>query len=139
LAEPLTLLGEPVAEIHLSADVPDAAVVVWLAERRAEGVSVFLAFGQPRLRCHAGLEAERRLVPDEPVLARVPMTCIGHQVAAGLGLRLLVSGNNFPLLDPNPHTGEPVATATAMRSARQTVHHGADKPSRLLLPVLRPS
>jgi predicted acyl esterase len=67
------------------------------------------------------------------------MTYIGHRIAAGHSLRLLVSGNNFPLLDPNPHTGEPVATATAMRIAHQTVFHDADKPSRLLLPVLRPT
>jgi len=139
LAEPMTLLGEAVAEIHVSADVPDADVVVWLVEHRADGATVFLAFGQLRLRYHAGFKAERLLVPGKPVLARVQMTYIGHQIAAGHSLRLLVSGNNFPLLDPNPHTGEPVATATAMRPAQQTVFHGADKPSRILLPVLRPT
>ena len=139
LAEPLTLLGEAVAEIHVGADVPDADVVVWLVEHRADGATVFLAFGQLRLRYHAGFGAERLLVPDEPVLARVPMTYIGHRIPAGHSLRLLVSGNNFPLLDPNPHTGEPVATAMTMRPARQTVFHDADKPSRLLLPVLRPT
>jgi uncharacterized protein len=137
LAEPLTLLGEAVAELHVSADAPDADVVVWLVEHRADASSIWLAFGQLRLRYHQGFDAERLLQPGEPVLARIRMTYVGHQIPAGHRLRLLVSGNNFPLLDPNPHTGEPVATARGMRRALQTVFHDAAKPSRLLLPALR--
>jgi putative CocE/NonD family hydrolase len=139
LAEPMTLLGESVAEIFVSADVPDADLVVWLVEHRADGATMLLAFGQLRLRYHAGFEAECLLVPGEPVLARIPLTYIGHQLAAGSCLRLLISGNNFPLLDPNPHTQESIATASNMRSAVQAVHHDRTMPSRLLLPVLRES
>lgn len=138
LPAPMTLLGEAVAELHVSVDAPDADVVVWLVEHRADGATVFLAFGHLRLRYHAGFDAERPLTPGEPVQARIPMTYIGHRLPAGHCLRLLVSGNNFPLLDPNPHTGEPVATARAMRRAVQSVHHDADRPSRLLLPLLPP-
>lgn len=137
LAEPLTLLGEAMAELHVRADVPDADVVVWLVEHRPDGASVWLAFGQLRLRYHQGFDTEQLLQPGQTVVARIRMTYVGHQIPAGHRLRLLVSGSNFPLLDPNPHTAEPIAQARTMRKAVQTVFHDADRPSRLVLPVLQ--
>jgi predicted acyl esterase len=70
------------------------------------------------------------------VQVQVPLTYIGHRLPAGSRLRLLVCGSNFPFADPNPHSGEPVATAVAMRRAAQTVFHDVARPSRLILPVL---
>jgi putative CocE/NonD family hydrolase len=136
LDEAITLLGEPQADIHLSVDAPDADVMVWLAEHRADGSTVKLATGQLRLRYHAGFDQERLLTPGQAVCAKLTLTYVGHRVPTGSRLRLLVSGSNFPWADPNPHTGEPVATAVAMRSALQTVYHDAERPSKLTLPLL---
>jgi putative CocE/NonD family hydrolase len=136
LAEPMTLLGEGGAELFVSVDAPDADLVLWLAEHRADGLTIRLAFGQLRLRYHAGFDAERLLVPGETVRVHIPLTYVAHQVPAGSSLRLLVGGSNFPWADPNPHTGESIADAVAMRSAVQTVFHDAAHPSRLSLPVL---
>lgn len=137
LAEPLTLLGETVLDLFVAADVPDADIVVWLAEERGDGRTIMLAFGQLRLRYHGGFDAERLLEPGKPVRISLPITYIAHQLAAGHRLCLMIGGNNFPLLDPNPHSAEPIATATAMTRAVQTVFHDADMPSRLILPVLK--
>jgi predicted acyl esterase len=35
-----------------------------------------------------------------------------------------------------PGTGEPLATAATLQAAEQTVHHGPDHPSAVLLPVV---
>jgi hypothetical protein len=136
LEEPLTILGEGEAELFVAADAPDADVMLWLAEHRSDGRTVELAAGQLRLRYHGGFDAERLLTPGVAVRVRIPLTYVGHRVPAGSRLRLLVSGSNFPLGDPNPHTGEPIATAVTMRSAVQTVFHDATRPSRLTLPTL---
>lgn len=136
LNESVTLFGEAEAEMHVAVDAPDADVILWLAERRADGKTVKLASGQLRLRYHGGFDAERLLTPGEVVRVRIPLTYVAHRVPAGSRLRLLVSGSNFPWADPNPHTGEAIATAVAMRSAVQTVYHDAEHPSRLTLPVL---
>ena len=136
LAQPLTVLGEPSVELFTSADAPDADLVLFLAEHRADGSSIQLAGGQLRLRYREGFDAERPLSPGEVVRVQVPLTYIGHRVPAGSRLRLLVCGSNFPFADPNPHTGETIATAVALRKALQTVHHDAARPSRLILPVL---
>jgi uncharacterized protein len=136
LAEALTLLGEPELELFTTADVPDADVCVWLGEFRPDGSTTFLAMGQLRLRYHAGFDAERPITPGEVVCIRFPLTYIGHRIAAGHELRLLVSGSNFPLVDPNPHTAGRVADATTMKLAKQTVFHNPEQPSRLILPTL---
>jgi putative CocE/NonD family hydrolase len=136
LGEAMTLLGEPQAELFVAVDALDADVMVWLAEHRIDGNTIKLATGQLRLRYHAGFDQERLLTPGQPVCVRIPLTYVGHRVPAGSRLRLLVSGSNFPWADPNPHTGEPIATAVNMRSALQTVFHDKDQPSTLTLPVL---
>lgn len=131
----LTLLGEGDAELFVAVDAPDADVALWLAEHRADGSTVKLASGQLRLRYHAGFDAERLLEPGVPVQIRIPLTYIAHRVPAGSHLRLLIAGSNFPWADPNPHTGEPVATAVEMRSAVQTVFHEPGRASVLRLPI----
>lgn len=136
LTEPLTLIGEGSAELHVAADVPDADIVLWLAEHRADGRTVRLAFGQLRLRYRRGFEAEHLLTPGEPVTVRIALTYVSHELPAGSRLRLLIGGSNFPFADPNPHTGGPIAQETTLRCAVQTVYHDALRPSRLLWTVL---
>jgi putative CocE/NonD family hydrolase len=136
LTAPLTLLGQPEAELFTACDAPDADLFIWLSELRADGSQVQLAAGQLRLRYHAGFDAERPLTPGEPVRVRIPLAFIGHQLPAGSRLQLLIAGSNFPQADPNPHGAGPVATATTLASAVQTIFHDPARPSRLILQVL---
>lgn len=136
LAEPLTLLGEGAVTLHVAADTPDCDIAVWLGETTADGQSIRLATGFLRLRYREGFDREVELTPDTPVEVRLPLTYVGHRLPVGSQLRLLVSGGNFPLVDPNPNTGGPIAAATQTRIARQAVLHGGPHPSRLELPTL---
>jgi uncharacterized protein len=136
LGIPVTLLGEPAADLWVAADASDADIVLWLAEVRADGRVVRLAHGQLRLRYHQGFEREVLLKPDVPVRVQVPLTYVAHRLPVDSRLALLISGSDFPTSDPNPHTGEPVATAIACRPAVQTVFHDREMPSSLCLPLL---
>ena len=136
LAAPLTILGEAEAVLFTAADCPDADLAVWLAEARPDGSLVQLAFGHLRLRYREGFDREVLLEPGAVVGARIRLHYVGHRLAAGHALVLLVSGNNYPWVDPNPHTGEPIATAVERQVARQTVCHGPEFPSRVVLPIL---
>lgn len=136
LEAPLTLLGESEAELVTSADVPDADLCLTLAERRADGRTIQLAFGQLRLRYREGFDREVPLVPGEPVRVRIPLTHVAHRVPAGHRLSLLVTGGNFPLLDPNPHGDGPIADQRENRQAVQAIHHGGTFASCLHLGVL---
>ncbi len=54
----------------------------------------------------------------------------------GHGIRLEVSSSNYPRFDRNPNTGRPIATETQPTVALQTLHHGRETPSHLILPVI---
>jgi putative CocE/NonD family hydrolase len=139
LAEPLALLGEAELILHVAVDAPDSDIVAHLAEIRPDGAVVELAYHALRLRYREGFDREVPLVPGEPVEVRLKLTLCSHELAAGHRLALLVRPDFFPFIDPNPNTGEPIATAVTMRTAHITVFHDASRPSRLELPVLEGS
>ncbi len=54
----------------------------------------------------------------------------------GHRIRLEVSSSNFPRFDRNPNTGNRIASEVHVVSAKQTVRHGPEYPSRLILPII---
>jgi putative CocE/NonD family hydrolase len=54
----------------------------------------------------------------------------------GHRIRLEVSSSNFPRFDRNPNTGNTIASEVNVISAKQTVRHGLEYPSRLILPII---
>lgn len=136
LEAPLTILGEAVVELAISADVPDADVIVYLAEQTRAGNFNLLAFGQLRLRYRFGFDREVMLEPGKVETVSFSLSHAGHQIARGNALCLLVAGGNFPLLDPNPHGEGPIADQVTNHAAVQMVHHGDGYGSSLRLPVL---
>jgi uncharacterized protein len=63
---------------------------------------------------------------------------LGHRFAAGHRLRLQVSSGAHPRYARNPGTGEDPAMATldSLRAVDIELRHGAEHPSRLVLPVI---
>jgi putative CocE/NonD family hydrolase len=136
LEQALTLLGEPSLTLQVSVDTPDADVIVRLLDVHPDGRSFQLGYGAAlRLRYREGFDRQVPAVPGEVYMLSLSLTYIAHAVSAGHRLRLIVSGTEFPGLDPNPNTGEPIATAVTMQSARLSVHHDLNVPSRLVLPL----
>ena len=76
----------------------------------------------------------RRTEDSRPVL--IDLWPTAHRFAAGHRIRLQVSSGAHPRFARNPGTGEPLATATTLRVAEQTVHHDPGRPSAVLLPVV---
>jgi hypothetical protein len=54
----------------------------------------------------------------------------------GHRIRLEVSSSNFPRFDRNPNTGDNIASEAKVSSAKQTVRHDPEYPSRLILPII---
>jgi uncharacterized protein len=71
---------------------------------------------------------------DGTFRANVRVWPIGHRFAPGHRLRVQVSSGAHPVYARNLGTGEPPATATAMRAADQTVHHEPGRESFVTLP-----
>jgi putative CocE/NonD family hydrolase len=54
----------------------------------------------------------------------------------GHRLRVDISSSNYPRFDVNPNTGEPLQQHRRMVVADNTVHHGGDRASHIVLPVV---
>jgi putative CocE/NonD family hydrolase len=54
----------------------------------------------------------------------------------GHRIRVHISSSNFPRFDVNPNTGGPLGLDQAFQMATQSIFHDAERPSRLILPVI---
>ena len=64
----------------------------------------------------------------------LPTTCNLFQ--AGHRIRVDISSSNFPRLEVNPNTGEPVGRHSHTVVAENTVHTGAGQASHVVFPVV---
>ena len=89
-----------------------------------------------RTRYREGFDREVMMEPGTPY--RVRSSCRRRAISspAGHRIRVDVSSSNFPRLERNPNTGEPIGRHTHMVVAEQTVFADAEHPSLVVLPVI---
>jgi predicted acyl esterase len=128
------IVGRPRVELTIDVTQSDADIVVFLYElpsgEDARAVRV-AADGRLRLRYRNGFDAPELLTPGEPVRATIELPSMARRFAAGSQVLLLIASGGCELAE-NPHTGEPLTSQTAMRSATLRLQLGRD--SRLILP-----
>ena len=101
------------------------------------GVDLNIADSIVRARYRKGPGKAELMKPGEPYKFTIEMNPTSLVFKKGHRIRLDISSSNFPRFDVNPNTGEPVADATELRKATQTVYHDARRPSYVVLPVLQ--
>jgi len=90
-----------------------------------------------RARYRQGYAQTELLTPGAVERYRIELFDVGHAFLPGHRVRLEISSSAFPFIDANTNTGDPVATDTVTRVARQAVYHDRDRPSFVELPVWR--
>ncbi|MEU6540783.1 CocE/NonD family hydrolase [Streptomyces sp. NPDC047000] len=128
LREPLDLAGHASATTTFFSDAPSADLFLRVLDVHENGQVHSVADGILRVT-GPGL--------GEGVPVKVDLGPVGHRLVAGHRLRLLVAGGAHPYYNRNLGTGEPTATATRTRVARQAVAVGGVDGLRLSLPVAR--
>jgi putative CocE/NonD family hydrolase len=138
LEQPLTIAGEVFMELYATTDVLDTDFMVQLNDVFPDGRSVALSWrkGVVRARYRNGYETEVLLTPGTTEKYRIRLFHMGHTFLPGHRIRLEVTSSASPMINPNQNTGNPVATDTEWKTAHQVIHHDAEHPSRLILPVL---
>jgi putative CocE/NonD family hydrolase len=136
LERDLLVAGRVLVRLWAETSEADADWVVRVCDVSEHG-SFNVAEGIRRARFNQGTDAARLIPPGEVTRFEIASSCC-HLFRAGHRIRLHVTSSAFPLWDRNLNTGNPVGTEplSARRVAIQTVHHDADAPSCLELPVL---
>lgn len=141
LAEDLEVIGPVAARLWVSSSAPDTDFTAKLvdvyppSEDFPEGFDLNVTDGILRARYRDSRETETLMNPGEIYELEITLFPTANRFQAGHRIRLEISSSNFPRFDPNPNTGEPLGRHTRMVPAENVIHHAADRPSALILPV----
>lgn len=123
-------------KLFASSSAADTDFTALLVDVDPSGYARFLTDGIVRARYRNSTEKAEALEPGKAYEFDIDLWATSNLFKAGHQIRLYVSSSNFPRFDRNLNTGEPIAGATRMVRAHQTIYHDAEHPSRLVLPVI---
>jgi len=142
LTENMEVTGPVEAVIYLNSDVPDTDLFVQLQDVYPgsadwpEGYRLNITDGLMRVRYRGGMASPEPMQPGETYEVRFQLYPTCNSFVVGHRMRVLISSSSFPRFDPNPNTGEPIGRHTRTQVATNTIHHSADHPSHIVLPLV---
>jgi putative CocE/NonD family hydrolase len=149
LTEPLTISGGVRANLFASTSGTDGDWVVKLIDVYPEehpprvnlgGYQLMISADILRGRYRESFDAPRPITPGETLSYRINMPHANHTFLPGHRIMVQIQSSWFPLYDRNPQTfvaNIAWAKAGEYQRATQRIHHSAESPSSVELPVLR--
>lgn len=124
--------------LFVSSSAVDTDFTAKLVDVQADGKAIPVSEGILRMRYRKSLARPELMNPAEVYEVTIDVGATSNVFLAGHRIRLEVSSSNFPNYNRNSNTGGHISTERLedMVSALNSVHHGPDFPSRLVLPVI---
>ncbi|MBM4188840.1 MAG: CocE/NonD family hydrolase [Gemmatimonadetes bacterium] len=138
LTDTLVIAGPTWVTLTAATDGRDTDFTAKLLDVHPDGRALKLGpteVGVIRARYRHGRERTALLEPGAIESYRIELFDIGHAFLPGHRIRLEIASSAFPFIDANSNTGDPPATDTGWRVARQTVYHDRTRMSFVELPV----
>jgi uncharacterized protein len=126
------VIGEVIAEMHVTSDLEHFDLFVGLCAVDEKGRSTNICDGIERVSPKRWARS-----PDSIWTVRVSLWPTAQLFRTGTRIRVQVSNGAHPRFARNLGTGEPIARATKMRIAHQTIHHDPRHLSAIVLPVYK--
>jgi hypothetical protein len=123
LEEPLEILGQPRAVLHVESSAEVVTFVVRLCDVAPDGASALVTKGVLNATHRDSHERPSPLVPGQLYELEIPLDATGWLFEPGHRIRLSISNADFPNSWPSPTL------------ATSRLHRGPARPSRLILPV----
>jgi putative CocE/NonD family hydrolase len=142
LERDLEITGPIEVRLWVSTSAPDTDFTAKLLDVYPEnadyphGFAMNLTDSIVRLRYRESLETQKLVAPGEVVPVTIVLYPTSNLFARGHRIRLDVSSSNFPRFDVNPNTDEPVGKSRRWALAVNSLHHGPETPSQVVLPVV---
>jgi uncharacterized protein len=100
------------------------------------GFDMNVGDGILRTRFRESLAKEQLMQPGTIYPIAIKLYPTSNVFRRGHRIRVDISSSNFPRFDVNPNTGEPLNDNRRVVTAVNTVHHDAEHPSHIDLPVI---
>ena len=136
LDEPLTIAGPITMNLVAETDGKDTDWMIKLVDVHPDGYAMPVSEGIIRARFREGLDKMKLLKPNQSYVYQIEMTGTANVFLPGHRIRIDITSSNFPQFDRNLNTGEDLGAGTTIRVANQTIHHGGNHNSYLVLPVV---
>jgi putative CocE/NonD family hydrolase len=137
LEEDVQVVGYPVAVLYASSTAVDTDFFARLVDEHPQGPALDVCYGMVRARHRHSLDREELLTPGEVTEFRIQLGATACRFLKGHRIRLEITSSDFPNHDRNHNTGRNDLADTELVSARQSLYHSTEHPSRLILPVER--
>ncbi|MBI4233386.1 MAG: CocE/NonD family hydrolase [Chloroflexi bacterium] len=142
LQRDVEVTGPTAVKLWVSSSAPDTDFTAKLIDvyppnqDYPEGYALNLADSIVRARYRNDREKGELLNPGEVYPLTITLYPTSNLFKKGHRIRLDISSSNFPRFDINPNTGEPIGQHRRSQVAENTVHHDAEHPSHIVLPII---
>ena len=123
--------------LYVSSDAPDTDFTVKLIDVAPDGTAYNLDETIQRARYREGYDKEVMMEAGKVYKLDLTPMSTSNTFLPGHALRIEVSSSNFPRFARNLNTGANNYTTSETRVARNVVHHSAEYPSVVRVPVVR--
>jgi putative CocE/NonD family hydrolase len=134
LTERVEVTGNPVVELHAASSAPDTDWVVRLIDVYQDGLALDVSQGIIRARYRNGLDKPVLIKPGETVKYTIRMRPTSNAFLPGHRIRLDITSSDFPNYDRNHNTAANQNADATLVTAKQTIYHGGQHATRILLP-----
>jgi putative CocE/NonD family hydrolase len=131
LGHDVEVIGTIRAELYVKSSLEHTDFFARLCDVHPSGKSINVCDGL--LRLHPGHPIPEN---DDCLKVGIDLWPTAYRFRRGHRIRLQVSSGAHPRFARNPGSGEPLATATTLVAADQTVYHDPTHPSAIILPIL---
>jgi len=122
--------------LSVSSSAVDTDFTARLVDVYPDGRAFNVQDGGLRMRYRDGYDKDLRMQAGEIYEVELDLHATANYFGAGHRIRLDISSSNFPRWDRNLNTGGSNYNETVYVIATNTVHHSAEHPSYLVLPVV---
>ncbi len=139
LTSDVEIAGEIATELFVSSEAQDTDFSITLSDVYPDGHSINLHgldAGYLRMRYRNGFEKQEMMKPKEVYKVRIGQVYTANRFKKGHRIRLAITSSKAPHYDPNPNTGTEIATEKNLVPARNSIHHGSARPSKIVLPLI---
>jgi putative CocE/NonD family hydrolase len=136
LTEAVEVTGPVKMILYAATSAKDTDFTAKLVDVHPDGKAFNLCDGIIRARWRNSRAEPELVEPDKAYRYEIDLWVTSNLFKPGHRIRVEISSSNFPRFDRNPNSGDPFGTDTELLSASQTIFHGADRASHILLPVI---
>lgn len=136
LDEPLEITGPITVNLYASSSAPDTDFTAALVDVYPDGYSLLIQEGILRASFRDRDALPSPIEPGTVYPYAIDLWATSYVVPAGHRLRVEISSSNFPRFTRNLNTGRDFGMSNETAVADQTIHHSAEYPSHVLLPVM---